>query len=70
MTCFIFYHRIYFKYIIIIFYIFTIFLNKTNDQTCITEIRKYLYLGTEERREYFSADRSGRALQGTKRAGD
>jgi hypothetical protein len=37
------YHRIYFKYIIIVFYIFTIFLNKTNDQTCAAEIEECLY---------------------------
>jgi hypothetical protein len=29
------------------FYIFTKFLNKTNGQTCLTEIEECLYLGTE-----------------------
>jgi hypothetical protein len=30
------------------FYIFTKFLNKTNGQTCLTEIEECLYLGTGE----------------------
>jgi hypothetical protein len=44
-----FYHHIYFKYIIIIFIFFTKFLDKTNGQTCVTEIKESLCL---ERREY------------------
>jgi hypothetical protein len=40
-------HYIYFKYIIIVFYIFTNFLNKTNGQTCTTEIEECLYFETE-----------------------
>jgi hypothetical protein len=42
-----FYHHIYFKYIIIIFTYSQIFLNKTSGQTCITEIGECLYLETE-----------------------
>jgi hypothetical protein len=43
-----FYHRIYFKYIIITLTLSQIFLNKTNGQSYITEIDEYLYLGTDE----------------------
>ena len=42
-----FYHRIYFKYIIIVFTFFINFLNKTNGQTWIAEVDKCLYFGTE-----------------------
>jgi hypothetical protein len=38
-----FYHRIYFKYIIIVFIFSQFFLNKTNDQTCAAEIEECLY---------------------------
>jgi hypothetical protein len=42
-----FYHRMYFKYIIIILPFSQFFLNKMNGQTCITKIEECLCLGTE-----------------------
>jgi hypothetical protein len=41
-----FYHHIYLKYIIIIFCIFTNFLNKTNCETCTMKIEECLYFET------------------------
>jgi hypothetical protein len=40
-------HHVYFKVYHNYFYIFTIFLNNTNGQTCNTETEECLYLETE-----------------------